>query len=166
MSVEKVLLTTNIKQVQRILSFHETLVVKNEVEASLLETKDSYVNYTNYLSAYQKTDTFYDYPITEGGLLEFGFTAAEIPNVLDRRILNEMVGRGDERANAYLAVMRKDRITNFSELNGYYRPFMGKPRDESEFILSRQPFIRLHTIDCSPKRTLFLSFVIIRICYI
>lgn len=132
MSVEKVLASTNVKQIRRILNFYDKLIVKNFVEANNLETDESEALYTSYKAATEKTDTFSDYTFLPS-IQNIWFSEADII-ALGTYGLNDLYFKGDNRAVSFLNRFRSERIAAYVELNPYYRPFVGLPRDESEFI--------------------------------
>lgn len=133
MSVERVLASTNVKQIQRILGFYDKLIIKNNVEAVALESENSEAMYSMYKYALTESDNFSDYSFDITTDNQW-FTSDEMIH-MDKYGLNELLSKEDSRALNFIKNLRDLRVKNYIEHNPYYRPFNGLPRGEDETIL-------------------------------
>jgi len=132
MSIERILSLKNIKQFDRIISFYKDIIIKDISEASLYETPENIKQYNLYKYAMEKSDTFFDYLISEDDLGSY-YSFDEYISI-GKQNLQELYFRGDTQAVAFMNHLREKRINSYVEQNEYYRMFLGLPRNQSEYI--------------------------------
>lgn len=135
MSIEKLILATTRDSYNRLMDFFSSLVVKIDYEAEKAESSASIQAYNRYKYAYEKIDHLADYEIDNQTYRDAGFSDHEIaefalsPGKLFR------VSREDQRAVPLLNTLRAERMSQYEEINPYYRVFCGLPRSDSEIII-------------------------------
>ncbi len=136
MSVERYISSKYNAQIQRIIGFYASLIIKNEVEASATETAQSESNFLDYQAAVQNADSFINYTdITYQQFVNAGFNNIDIANYSTNYMgLNNLLYMNDGRALALIGALRAARISGYVEGNSYYSEFLGIPSDPSEYV--------------------------------
>jgi hypothetical protein len=156
MTIEKVLLAKNRSAFDRIVKLFQSLIVKNQVEADKYETQESLELYSSYEGAYEESDAIISYDISEYDLMKAGFTPTEsLHFIYNPTLLQNIINaKTDKRALNYMASMRTNRIKDYKELNPYYKPFVGLPANEEEYIeienldnIGGKQYIVLHEVN-------------------
>lgn len=145
MSVEVVMSSNNLFQIQRILNFYKSLIVKNQNEATAAETETSGANFLRYQYAVQGSDTFLDYVYTLEDLVIDGginpsdssfpyFGENNTKRYTNSSDMNYLLFADDARAKKIIGALRQARIDSYVESNPYFMPFLGIPLDQSQYI--------------------------------
>ena len=159
MTIEQKLLGKNREAFDRLVAMFQSLVVKDEVEAEACETAQSIRNYYNYEGAFESNDTFFDYDITVDLLKSHNFSqdsAEYFAKNIDE--MQSFYNLQEPKFVALLQKFRKQRTENYIEQNAYYRPFLGLPASESEYIEVTNydnPLVKLylHEVNNSTPKT-------------
>lgn len=151
MSFEKTYNASNgANEVTKISNFIASLSIKNDYEAYFYETTESESNYhNNYYRPYMKVDTFSDYSLSElkkanevakMSVPEYAIGDETLLDGFENYVqfnLNLLCEGGSNIKNVgkFLDFCRHYRILNYTELNGYYAQYDGKPKEPSQTIM-------------------------------
>lgn len=128
MSIENEILLKGGKVIlDNVLSFADSLVIKNSQEAEIYETDKSFNHYMFYNRCVEGFTNFSDH-----GVLE-----SELPTEfvgMSNEMLNSLAAGGDGKLNAIIRDRRQKFVRNYIDLNKYYATLSGKPSSENEFI--------------------------------
>jgi len=128
MSIENEILLKGGKVVlDNLLSFTDSLVIKNSQEAEIGETNRSFEHFMFYNRCLEGFTNFSDHGIPE----------SEIPTEyigVSIGTLDELTARGDWRLNLIVKNRRQQFVRNYIDLNNYYATLTGKPSSTSQYI--------------------------------
>jgi hypothetical protein len=137
MSVENILLEKYGRaNVNRILDFLNSLIIKINQEAKEFETKETFMAWIKYKQAMEESDSIYDYTYGKLELNNAGFSDTEIEklDLLRQSIVYQLILSGNNNAKLLLSRLRLNRINSYVEYNKYYIQFQGKIPDPSQNI--------------------------------
>lgn len=134
------------REIEKIASFIGSLVIKNQYEADYAETSESASEYYKYLGAYTKMDSFNDYSIKDKAaykelivirmtsLAGGSYDLETIEQVMKKSSAMLIEYSTEPLVKSYLQSLRVARIYYYSELNLYYRQFLGLPNCNDDII--------------------------------
>jgi len=114
--------------IESILSFIDTLVIKNEQEADINETDESFYHYEKYIKSISNITTFADHT----------FNISDLPENLSQygsvEILDNELRNGNPIVVSFINQLRIDFIGSYIDLNPYYAMLSGKPLSTDQYI--------------------------------
>ena len=137
MAFERVVLSKEGRgDINRIISFVRSLVIKIEDESRDYETKETVKNWMKYKTSIEGSSDFFTYNYTINDLKNYGYTDLEIENhnLTDPMQLQILFNKKSNKAINFLKYLRETFIKTYVEYNNYYCQFLGQPLNESEIL--------------------------------
>ena len=139
MSLEQVYLSREgYGEISKIIKFFKSLIVKNNTEAKEFETPEVLHNYYLYTSAYTDSKNPYDYDWSYNEISKyFSDKTISILNLMTPEGLSSALNNKiyATEANSFMIYLQNKAVSNYGEMNQYYRTFMGLPPTNDDIIL-------------------------------
>lgn len=129
MNIEESMLIRGGKElVEKILSFMNTLVIKNEQEALVNENKETFFHYEKLKKCVHNITDFNDHV----------FPLSDLPGNISQYdsidLLNYELKKGNQNVIVFIKELRKEFIDNYIDKNPYYAKLTGNPVELNEII--------------------------------